>query len=193
MKELYGLTQLQMLEESRHFIEAEGIHLDEYYEDQELYAHCENVARIAIALGAMYRLDMHTLILLGAGGYLHDIGKSQITRKIMDKESRLSNSEHQLLQAHPTMGYRMLQQYHFPKEVADMVLYHHEKLDGGGYPTGCRDIPLTVQLLSVSDVYEAIRAKRCYHEGRTKEEALAIMEQERGLNVTAVRLLQQID
>lgn len=187
----YGLSTDQILEESHYQIETEGLYLDKFY-DNNLLEHCTQVARFSILLGIQYHLDMHTLILLGMGGLLHDIGKSQIARRIMDKPSGLSDSEYQLIQAHPTMGYRMLQEYHFPKEVADMVLYHHERLDGRGYPTGCREVPVTVQLLAVADVYTAICAKRCYHDSRTHEEALVIMEQEQGLNHAAVRLLHCI-
>lgn len=187
----YGLSMEQIMEESLYQIEMEGLSLEALY-DKDLWNHCRQVAHLSIMLGMLYRLDMHTLILLGTGGLLHDIGKSQIAGRIMNKPDGLSDSEFQLIQAHPTMGFRMLQQYHFPEEVMQMVLYHHEKLDGCGYPTGCRNIPLTVQLLTVADVYAAISAKRCYHDSRTHEETLAIVEQEHGLNHTAVRLLHCI-
>ena len=190
-KNSYGLSAEQILEESRYQIEAEGLRLGDFY-DADLFEHCTQVAVFSIMLGIQYRLDMHTLILLGMGGLLHDIGKSQIARQILDKPNGLSDSEYQLIQAHPTMGYRMLQEYHFPKEVTDMVLYHHERLDGRGYPTGCREVSITVQLLAVADVYAAVSAKRCYHNSRSHEEALIIMEQEQGLNHAALRLLHQL-
>ena len=90
----------------------------------------------------------------------HDIGKIEISSSILNKPGKLTDEERLVIESHPVMGYPYLLQYHFPKTVMDIVLYHHEKLDGSGYPAHKTDIPLMVQLVTVTDVYEAIRAKR---------------------------------
>ena len=74
----------------------------------------------------------------------------------------------------------------------DIVLYHHEKLDGSGYPAHKTDIPLMVQLVTVADVYEAIRAKRVYRDANTPKAAYAILKEQIGLNQDIVRLIADL-
>lgn len=79
--------------------------------------------------------------------------------------------------------------YHFPQIVMDIVLYHHEKLDGTGYPAHKTDIPLMVQIVTVADIYEAIRAKRVYREANSPKDAYQILKGMLGLNPDIVEML----
>lgn len=171
-------------------IRNKGLQLVNLY-DAQLYRHCEQVADLCIQLGQKYNFNLNELIHLGIGAYLHDIGKCEITNRIMDKPDKLSRSEYQLVQSHPSIGFRQLQGYGFSPDIMDMVLYHHERLDGSGYPTGKCDIDIFTQILTVADIYEAAKSKRVYHEGRSEEEVFAILEQTKGINQVAVQLLKQ--
>ena len=79
--------------------------------------------------------------------------------------------------------------YHFPQIVMDIVLYHHEKLDGTGYPAHKTDIPLMVQIVTVADIYEAIRAKRVYRDANSPKDAYQILKGMSGLNPDMVEML----
>ena len=178
-----------VLEYCRREISARGLNLSRLY-PEELYRHCEQVAILSILLGILYDFDLHRLLNLGMGGYLHDIGKCEIAGFVLDKPGLLDQTECQLIQAHPSIGYRRLQPYAFDEEITDCVLWHHEKLDGGGYPTGRKDIPILVQLVTIADMFDAIYRKRVYHEDRTLEEVFHILDVSPGLNETAVDILK---
>lgn len=158
----------------------------------DLYGHCEHVAKLALVLGSAYQMNLHELVQLGMGGMLHDIGKCEITDKVMNKPGVLDDSEYQLVQSHTSIGYRILKPYGFTGDVMDMVLYHHERLDGGGYPTGNSDLSVYVQLIAVSDVFDAIYSERVYHEKHTLEETLAIIDGIPGLNKVALDILKSL-
>lgn len=198
MKETLVLFAPQEQEKVNHILQysqkeilAKGICIGETY-TRDLMAHTERVAAIAVLLGILYQFNLDTLIHLGIGGYLHDIGKCDITSRILDKPKRLSSTEYQLVQSHPSIGYRNLQPYGFSEDIMDMVLYHHEKLDGSGYPTGKTSLPIEVQLLTIADMLDAILSKRVYHESRSPKEVFAILEQEKGLNQTAITILKSV-
>lgn len=172
-------------------INDKGLQLTTLY-DEPLYNHCEHVADLCVRLGQKYNFNLNELIHLGMGAYLHDIGKCKITKRIMDKPGKLSHTEYQLVQSHPSIGFRQLQEYGFPMDIMNMVLYHHERLDGSGYPTGKSDIDIFTQILTVADIYDATGSQRVYHEKRTQEEVFDILEKTEGINQVAVRLLKQL-
>lgn len=168
-----------------------GLDLKSMY-SVDLYGHCEHVAKLALVLGSAYQFNLNELVQLGMGGLLHDIGKCEITDKIIKKPSRLDDEEYQLVQSHPSIGHRILKPYGFSADVMDMVLYHHERLDGSGYPTGNYDISIYVQIIAVADMFDAIYCECVYHGKRTMEEALSIMETTEGLNKIALDILKSL-
>lgn len=185
------MTYTEIIEESKDLIKKQGFNLTLIY-DNDLYRHCMNVAYLSVQLGIAMDFDLHELIVLGIGALLHDIGKIEISGSILNKPDKLTDEERLVIEAHPVMGYQYLLQYHFPKAVMDIVLYHHEKLDGNGYPAHKTDIPLMVQLVTVADVYEAIRAKRVYRDANTPKAAYAILKEQTGLNQDIVRLMAEL-
>ena len=185
------MTYTEIIEESKDLIKKQGFNLTLIY-DNDLYRHCMNVAYLSVQLGIAIELDSHELIALGIGALLHDIGKIEISSSILNKPDKLTDEERLVIEAHPVMGYQYLLQYHFPKTVMDIVLYHHEKLDGSGYPSHRKNIPLMVQLVTVADVYEAIRAKRVYRDANAPKDAYAVVKEMNGLNKDAVRLLGEL-
>jgi HD-GYP domain-containing protein (c-di-GMP phosphodiesterase class II) len=115
------------------------------------------------------------------GAMIHDLGKIQVPAEILSKPSKLSAIEFQLIKAHPQSGYDILKRIEFPWPVAQMVLQHHERLDGSGYPNGAKgdDIILEARILSVADLVEAISSYRPYRPGLGIDAALKEIEEKR--------------
>ena len=176
---------------SQGIIESKGIMLKNSY-SSDLYRHCENVAKLSVRLGIFYNLNLQELTDLGVGGYLHDYGKISITDNILNKPSGLSDMEFYLMQAHPSRGYRDLKKYGFNTSIMDIVLKHHEKLDGSGYPSALSDLSILVQIVTVSDMFDAIHSKRSYHDPVTIEGTIKVLEGSPGLNQTVVKVLSDL-
>lgn len=148
------------------------------------YTHSVNVTIYAIALAQHLRIsDSEFVNDLGVGGLLHDLGKSKIDRKILDKRSHLSDSEWVLMRQHPIWGVELLGQVADIKEVTRRaILEHHERCDASGYPYGLekREISLEGRILAVVDVYAALTSNRSYRNGFKPFGALELMKKEIG-------------
>jgi HD-GYP domain-containing protein (c-di-GMP phosphodiesterase class II) len=100
------------------------------------------------------------------GGLLHDIGKIGVPEGILNKPSRLTDEEYEKIKQHPQLGYSMLKHIPFFKEsgVIDMVLYHHERYDGTGYPAGLKGetIPIAARIMAVAETFDAMTSRRSY-------------------------------
>lgn len=182
---------IDIIEESKKRLRDKELNLTYLYENN-LYRHCMNVARLSVQLGQILYLSESDLILLGIGALLHDIGKIEISSSILNKPDKPTDEERLVIEAHPVMGYQYLLRYNFPKTVMDIVLYHHEKLDGNGYPAHKTDIPLYVQIVTVADIYEAIRAKRVYRDANSPKETYTILKKQTGLNPDIVKLMADL-
>jgi len=136
--------------------------------DEYTATHCINVCILALTFGGTLELDDDQLHKLGIGALLHDIGKMQIPDEILNKPGSLTKHEFGIMMQHPSMGHAMLvNDNELAMESLHIVLHHHERLDGGGYPNGMSedDIPLLTRIASIVDVYDAITSDRCYHDG----------------------------
>lgn len=136
--------------------------------DEYTATHCINVCILALTFGQAIELDEKQLHRLGMGALLHDIGKMRIPDDILNKPARLTKEEFETMMQHPTIGHAMLVDDHeLDLESLHVVLHHHERLDGGGYPLGMPgyEIPLLTRITSIVDVYDAITSDRCYHDG----------------------------
>lgn len=127
--------------------------------------------------------------MVAAAARLHDIGKIAIPDRILQKEGKLTEEEFAIMKTHPQEGARILKntlkdlENDTYCEIAyDMAMYHHEKYNGAGYPEGIKgeEIPLSARIMAVADVYDALRSKRHYKEGFSREKAVAIMEESKG-------------
>jgi HD-GYP domain-containing protein (c-di-GMP phosphodiesterase class II) len=103
---------------------------------------------------------------------LHDIGKIQVPAQILSKPGPLTDVEMAIIRTHPEAGYQILKNVEFPWPIATMVLQHHERLDGSGYPDGLRgqEIPLESRILAVADAVEARTSYRPYRPARDEGE-----------------------
>lgn len=126
--------------------------------------------------------DWQALIDIERGALLHDIGKIGIPEKILQKKEPLTEEEMEIIKYHPLIGFAMIEEFSFLQGAAEIVLFHHEKYDGTGYPFGLHgeEIPLSARIFSLSDTLDAITSDRPYRQGRSFEEALAEIEKGKG-------------
>ncbi len=144
--------------------------------------HERRVAQIAVALAAELGLDEHQQEGLRVAGNLHDVGKIMIPAEILSKPSKLSPIEYALVQGHVQAGYEVLKKVVFPWPVAQVVLQHHERMDGSGYPQGLKGeaILFEARIMAVADVVEAMSSHRPYRPGLNIEAGLGEIERYRG-------------
>jgi putative nucleotidyltransferase with HDIG domain len=131
--------------------------------DPELASHSKRAARLAGDVAVAMGLGPERAQLIRAAATLHDIGKLFIPRQIIDKPAPLNGREWEEMQRHPETGYELVHR-HVPAEAAHLVLMHHERIDGTGYPnavSGTR-IPLEARVLQVADAFDAITSVRPY-------------------------------
>lgn len=143
--------------------------------DEYTATHCINVCILALSFGRELKLDKDSLHKLGMGTLLHDIGKMKVPDEILNKPGRLTKDEFEIIKAHPSDGHAMLINDHeIDPASLHVVLHHHERLDGGGYPDGLseEEIPLLTRISSIVDVYDAITSDRCYHDSVAPSTAL---------------------
>ena len=140
-------------------------------------SHSERVAELAARVAARLALDAEQVELTRLAGSLHDLGKLAIPEEILRKPGELTDSERLVLERHPQIGFRMLDSLGVDP-VADIVLHHHERWDGAGYPDGLRGdtIPFGARIIFVADAYDAMTSDRIYRPKRSSEAALAELE-----------------
>ena len=140
-------------------------------------SHSERVADLAARIAVRLGLDPEQVELTRLAGSLHDLGKLAIPEEILRKPGDLTDSERLVLERHPQIGFRMLDSLGVDP-VADVVLHHHERWDGAGYPDGLSGeaIPLGARIIFVADAYDAMTSDRVYRAKRSAEVALAELE-----------------
>lgn len=144
--------------------------------------HQDRVAELSAALGRELGLDSEQARGVHLGAAIHDIGKIYVPAEILNRPGRLSEPEMALIRTHCQVGYDIVKHIEFPWPISDMVLQHHERLDGSGYPHGLKDdeICLEARILAVADVVEAIAAFRPYRPGLGIDIALNEIERNSG-------------
>ena len=150
-------------------------------------AHALDVARLNFSIARHLGFQEESLRALYLGGILHDVGKGIIPQYILNKESSLSSNDRFFVQLHPVVSFLLVTREFgssYKSEllniVAECCLFHHERLDGSGYPVGLkgRAISLYARITAVSDVYAALLSDRSYRKGYSVSEALDILEEE---------------
>ena len=126
--------------------------------------HSDNVANITCRLCENLKMSKGFTIYCTTCAYLHDIGKLFIPPSILQKPAKLTNEEYEIMKTHTTIGYKMCIKDKALRPYAAGTLYHHEALNGSGYPNGvtAKDIPYEAQIIRVADEYDAITSKRQY-------------------------------
>jgi len=132
--------------------------------DEYTRGHCDRVGEISNDIGRYMGLDSEELMQLEFACILHDIGKIAIPERILNKTSRLTPDEFELIKRHPSIGYDIVKDIHFLSHANQAIIQHHERIDGKGYPYGLEDdeICLEAKILAVADAYDAMTSERVY-------------------------------
>jgi len=144
--------------------------------------HQQRVSQLAVAIAGAVGLDSSRMEGLGFGALIHDIGKIAVPSEILTTPRRLTALEMELIRTHAQSGYDIMKDIDFPWPVAQMILQHHERLDGSGYPRGLRgdEILPEARILAVADVVEAMSSHRPYRPGFGIDKALEHIQECRG-------------
>lgn len=132
--------------------------------DSYTRGHSDRVSKYSVLIGEKLGLSKHDLELLKIGGLFHDIGKIGIPDNILLKTDKLTNDEYEEIKKHPSIGAHILENSSIFENIIPIVLYHHEKYDGTGYPKRLKgkDIPLLARIVAVADSFDAMTSKRAY-------------------------------
>lgn len=147
--------------------------------DKYTKGHCERVTKYCIAIAKAMGMDNEALNSLEFAGLLHDIGKIGVPSNVLTKPERLSDDEFAAIKEHPSTGYEIIKDNDFLSDCANIILQHHERLDGKGYPMGLKSNEINVlsKILSVADSYDAMTSSRPYRNvPLTSEEAIMQLE-----------------
>lgn len=144
--------------------------------------HQRRVAELAKAIAREMRLSEDKVQCVYMAALLHDVGKISIPSEILSKPQRLNKPEYQMMKFHPIVAHEILKDIDFPWPVNKAILYHHERIDGSGYPNGLKgsEIPLEAKILAVADVVEAISSHRPYRPALGVQAALEEIEKNKG-------------
>ncbi len=150
--------------------------------DSYTRGHCERVAMYALMIADNLELSDETKKALKYGCWLHDCGKIGVPEKILNKAGSLDTEEFEIIKNHPRWGADVAKQALMPATVVKIILHHHEKYDGSGYPSGIKgsDIPLEVRVVTIADVFDALTSDRPYRNRYSDEKALSIISLMKG-------------
>ncbi|MCX6007079.1 MAG: HD-GYP domain-containing protein, partial [Chloroflexi bacterium] len=149
--------------------------------------HQVRTAKLATAIGRKMNLPEETINTIHTGTIIHDIGKIYVPSDILSRPGKLSDLEFKIIQAHARGGYDILKDIEFNSPIAQIVLQHHERIDGSGYPQGLKDgeILLEAKILAVADVVEAMSSYRPYRPSMGVDKALDEIKSNRGIKYDA--------
>jgi len=146
--------------------------------DKYTQGHCENVTKYSLETAKILGLSEEDLVVLEYAALLHDVGKIGIPSSILNKPTRLSEEEFDIIKTHPTIGYEILKDIEFLKRSALIIYQHHERIDGKGYPRGLTkdELDILTRIITVTDAYDAMTSARPYRkEPLSHKEAMEIL------------------
>lgn len=134
--------------------------------------HSTRVGNMAYDLGIKLELDEHNLHMIHIAGHLHDIGKIGVPDIILNKKDKLNSHEWELMKSHSEIGFNILKKANSLKEISHIVLHHHEKWNGTGYPKGLakEEIPIGSRIIALCDSIDAMRSNRPYRKEITNND-----------------------
>lgn len=150
--------------------------------EQSTPGHSQRVADLSLRCGVVLGMTPQELRQLYWGGLLHDLGKLALSWDVLHKPGPLSPAEWLLMRQHPMWGYEAVMMILDDPQLAQTVLTHHERWEGGGYPNNLKacEIPLHGRIVAIADTFDALTTTRSYRQAVTKKKALEIIEEERG-------------
>ena len=143
--------------------------------DKSSEIHSRTVSKISEKIALACKMNRQDVSEIKTAGLLHDIGKIMIPIEILLKKGKLTNEEYSIIKKHSEIGFRILNSNQNMSNIANIVLSHHERWDGLGYPRGIKgyDIPLQSRIISIADTFDAMTSKRTYQKTCSNEDALA--------------------
>jgi len=150
--------------------------------DHYTMSHSLQVMDYAQLIAGLMHLPKRQQEAIRIAGFLHDIGKIAIPDNILQKPGPLTAEEFTKMQTHPEEGAKILGQLTLFRDVLPMVLSHHERLDGSGYPEGLKNeaIPVGARILAIADTYSAVTADRPYRKAKSNSECRKILKEQQG-------------
>lgn len=144
--------------------------------------HQKRVAELAVKIAKEMNLEGKMIEGIKFAALIHDIGKIQLPSEMLTKPTKLTELEYEMIKTHPSTGYEILKNIHFPWPIAEIIYQHHEKIDGSGYPRGLKgeEILLEARIITVADIIEAISSHRPYRASLGVEFALEVVENGKG-------------
>jgi diguanylate cyclase (GGDEF)-like protein/putative nucleotidyltransferase with HDIG domain len=186
----YKIYMGRIEDEQRHVREMADLHLATIEalalaidaKDQTSQSHIRRVQLYAASVAKSMGMSDNDVQGVKTAALLHDIGKLAVPEHILSKPGPLTPEEFQKIRAHPKVGADIVSSVPFPYPVAPLILSHHERWDGKGYPTGLKgeEIPLGARILSVVDYFDALMAERPYHKAMSFDAAIGLLRQEAG-------------
>jgi putative two-component system response regulator len=154
--------------------------------DASTKGHCDRVATLALQLAEALGLSREAQHEIRFGSWLHDCGKIGVPEAILNAQRGLTEEEFKIIMKHPEWGCDVVRKANLSRTVQEIVLYHHERYDGTGYPRGLKgdNIPLEAQIVSAADICDALTMNRPYRAGLGSEELVAILSGMRGKNLS---------
>lgn len=151
--------------------------------NREVKDHSQRVTEMTLRLARRLGLNEAELVHIRRGALLHDIGKMAIPDEVILKNGDLNEEERSLVQRHPLLGFEMVSEIEFLRPAMDILLCHHERWDGTGYPFGLvgEQIPYSARIFSVVDVWDALRYDRVYRKGDSAPTVAEYMRSQSGL------------
>ncbi|HHZ00758.1 MAG TPA: HD domain-containing protein, partial [Tissierellia bacterium] len=145
--------------------------------------HLRRTTRLAVAIADTMGLSNETIHTLSIASVLHDIGKLAIPMSILNKPSKLTADEHRIIKSHCQIGYKITKGIELPGPVSQIILQHHERMDGSGYPLGLcgNEILMEARILAVADMVDTMMYPRPYQAPLSKEEALGVLSKYKGV------------
>lgn len=150
--------------------------------DKYTGGHSEEVAELSREIAKKMNLNQKEVQYAYWTGLVHDIGKLIIPRVTLNKQEEITEEEYDLIKKHPLWAYESLAKSKRLNEIAQFVLYHHERWDGDGYPEGLKEeeIPLISRIITVADAYSAMTSDRAYRDALSREEAIKELRENAG-------------
>ncbi len=150
--------------------------------DPYTYGHQQRVCKLATTIAKELNIEENRIEAIRVSALIHDIGKVNIPASILSKAGKLTDIEFDMIKTHPQLSYNMLKNIKFPLPIVDIILQHHEKLDGSGYPNGLKgkDIMIEAKILTVADVVEAMSSHRPYRPALGLDTAIEEIRKNKG-------------
>ncbi len=160
------------------FAFARTIELKDHYTGE----HVENTVHYSTELARRLHLSQDEIENIREASVLHDLGKIGISDEILHKKSKLTKKEFDVIKKHPQIAADIIRPIQFMHDIIPLILYHHERWDGKGYPTGMKgeEIPVGARIIAVADVYQALTSSRPYRKAFSEKEAIKMIKKEAG-------------